>query len=111
MKNGLYMVEVFADYGAPAGSTNIEQPEKGTAFLMDNDGIAFVRLRRVRIAAKHKKNGPPPCGLRWIDDYGSSKCPVCGYSCNDEYYLGKGNFCPDCGTRLLGLRNIMEGNP
>lgn len=47
--------------------------------------------------------------LRWVDDGPDTVCPVCGYSCNDEYYLGKGNFCPDCGQRLQGLHGIMEG--
>lgn len=53
-----------------------------------------------RLAAVQTEDQEP---LRWIDDGPGSQCPKCGFSCNDEYYLGKGNFCPDCGQRLTGL--------
>lgn len=90
------MVDACIKFAQAAEMTDI--------YLLDRDLVKEALLEK----AARLRNGD---GLRWIDDYGSSKCPVCGFSCNDEYYLGKGNFCPDCGTRLLGLRNIMEGNP
>lgn len=44
-----------------------------------------------------------PAPMRWIENGPSSQCPKCGFSCNDEYYLGNGNFCPECGQPLTGL--------
>lgn len=68
-------------------------------YLLDRDLVKEALTEK----AARLRNGD---GLRWIDKSGYTTCPVCGYSCNDEYYLGKGNYCPDCGTRLLGF---MEG--
>ena len=39
------------------------------------------------------------CG-EWIDDHGSEVCSVCGFSCNDSYYLGSANYCPECGAKM-----------
>ena len=27
-------------------------------------------------------------------------CSNCGFSCNDEWYLGKALFCPECGKDM-----------
>lgn len=43
--------------------------------------------------------GERPKKLYWRERAGTTICPVCGYECNDDYYLDK--FCPGCGTRLL----------
>lgn len=45
-----------------------------------------------------KKPGERPKKLYWREETITAVCPVCGYSCNDDYYLDK--FCPGCGTRL-----------
>ena len=37
---------------------------------------------------------------KWLDDYGYDKCSVCGFKCNDPYYLGEANYCPECGARM-----------
>lgn len=76
--------------------------EKHLPYCTEHTGAVCVVMPN-REEATRLRNGD---GLRWIDDHGASKCPVCGYSCNDEYYLGKGNFCPDCGTRLLGFMEV-----
>lgn len=45
-----------------------------------------------------KRPGERPKKLYWREKAGTKICPVCGYECNDDYYLDK--FCPGCGTRL-----------
>lgn len=35
---------------------------------------------------------------KWIRIGGSEKCSVCGYTIDDEYYLG--NFCQNCGAKM-----------
>jgi len=37
---------------------------------------------------------------KWIEQYGDMACPFCGFSCDDPYYLGDANYCPDCGAKL-----------
>lgn len=63
-------------------------------YLLDREFVKAALLEKI---ARDKGTD------RWIDDGPASKCPTCGFSCNDEYYLGKGNYCPDCGQRLTGL--------
>ncbi len=41
-----------------------------------------------------EKNG------KWIDYCGGVKCDQCGFECDDTYYLGEANFCPNCGARM-----------
>lgn len=36
--------------------------------------------------------------LYWNEIATDCICPICGYSCNDDYYLDK--YCPGCGIRL-----------
>lgn len=45
-----------------------------------------------------KLPGERPKKLYWREKAGTEICPVCGYECDDDYYLDK--FCPGCGTRL-----------
>ena len=45
-----------------------------------------------------KRPGERPQKLYWREKACETICPVCGYECNDDYYLDK--FCPGCGTRL-----------
>ena len=45
-----------------------------------------------------KRPGERPKKLYWRENACKTICPVCGYECNDDYYLDK--FCPGCGTRL-----------
>lgn len=45
-----------------------------------------------------KLPGERPKKLYWREKAFYTICPVCGYECNDDYYLDK--FCPGCGTRL-----------
>lgn len=45
-----------------------------------------------------KRPGEHPKKLYWREKACATICPVCGYECNDDYYLDK--FCPGCGTRL-----------
>ncbi len=32
----------------------------------------------------------------WIDYMGGVMCSVCGFTCDDEYYLGAKRACPNC---------------
>ena len=38
--------------------------------------------------------------MHWIDRGYEVECPVCGFTCNDEYYLGDMVTCPNCGARV-----------
>ena len=40
---------------------------------------------------------------KWIDYCGGVKCDQCGFECDDTYYLGEANFCPNCGARMEEL--------
>lgn len=35
-----------------------------------------------------------------LDDCGGMACSCCGFSCDDPYYLGEANYCPNCGARM-----------
>ena len=35
----------------------------------------------------------------WVDDY-EYVCSVCGFECDDPYYLGSADYCPNCGARM-----------
>lgn len=37
---------------------------------------------------------------KWIDYCGGVKCDQCGFECDDTYYLGEANYCPNCGARM-----------
>lgn len=53
-----------------------------------------------------KLPGEHPKKIYWREEAATAICPVCGYSCNDDYYLDK--FCPGCGTRLYFDREETE---
>lgn len=53
-----------------------------------------------------KRPGERPKKLYWREETINEICPVCGYSCNDDYYLDK--YCPGCGTRLWFNREEAE---
>lgn len=36
----------------------------------------------------------------WLDCAGASKCSVCGFCVDDQYYLGFGRACPNCGVPM-----------
>ena len=36
---------------------------------------------------------------KWIDERDLT-CSVCGFECDDPYYLGDANYCPNCGARM-----------
>ena len=37
----------------------------------------------------------------WGDD-GDYVCSVCGFECDDPYYLGSADYCPNCGAKMKG---------
>lgn len=37
---------------------------------------------------------------RWEADSADTVCSVCGFRCDDTYYLGAGRFCPECGAKM-----------
>ena len=54
---------------------------------------AMAKLEEVGFAIAEKKG-------KWIDYCGGVKCDQCGFECDDTYYLGEANFCPNCGARM-----------
>lgn len=38
----------------------------------------------------------------WVDGMDTT-CSQCGFTCNDNYYLGSMVACPNCGARMVGL--------
>lgn len=36
----------------------------------------------------------------WKSDHEDEVCSVCGFRCDDMFYLGKANFCPECGSNM-----------
>lgn len=53
--------------------------------------VAIQQLPNVVPAAGH--------GV-WLDCAGASKCSVCGFCVDDQYYLGFGRACPNCGVPM-----------
>lgn len=44
----------------------------------------------------------------WITDGVDYRCSACGFEIDDEYYLGEGIACPNCGTFMPdGLKNVL----
>lgn len=37
---------------------------------------------------------------RWLDVGGYDTCSVCGFGCDDSFYLGDANYCPQCGAKM-----------
>lgn len=40
----------------------------------------------------------------WVDNRMNTDCPLCGYQCNDEYYLASAVACPNCGAALKEIQ-------
>lgn len=57
---------------------------------------AMAKLEEVGFATAEKKG-------KWIDYCGGVKCDQCGFECDDTYYLGEANFCPNCGAKMEEL--------
>ncbi len=38
---------------------------------------------------------------RWIHEK-EMQCSCCGFTCDDPYYLGAANYCPECGVKMEG---------
>ena len=66
---------------------NIAYSEKNIAWSM-----ALDKIRQLPTAE-------PRTG-EWLDDCGDMACSCCGFSCDDPYYLGEANYCPNCGARM-----------
>lgn len=49
---------------------------------------------------ENKRNEEKEHTAEWLDSHGDSKCSACGFSCSDDYYLGAGRFCPECGADM-----------
>lgn len=45
--------------------------------------------------------------MEWLDSSWIIQCSACGFSCGDDYYLGAGRFCPECGARAR--KPLREG--
>lgn len=82
---------------------------RSATVLTVQTGIGFVTAWEWHIVADFpeefpvwmpmpKLPGERPKKLYWREETITVVCPVCGYECNDDYYLDK--FCPGCGTRL-----------
>ncbi len=82
---------------------------RSTTVLTVQVGIGFVTAWEWNIVADFPEEFPVwmpmpklpderPKKLYWRENACTAICPVCGYECNDDYYLDK--YCPGCGTRL-----------
>lgn len=62
---------------------------------LDEKTALYVDLKQAvkRLSSAEKKG-------KWIDYCGGVKCDQCGFECDDTYYLGEANFCPNCGARM-----------
>ena len=44
----------------------------------------------------------------WIDHGYEIECSACGFTCNDEYYLGEAVACPNCGVQMNGREDVTN---
>ena len=44
----------------------------------------------------------------WIDHGYEIECSVCGFTCNDEWYLGEAVACPNCGVHMDGREDVTN---
>lgn len=67
-----------------------------------NHGIEMTVADAFKEAAEMVKlpTAEPRKG-EWLDDCGGMACSYCGFSCDDPYYLGEANYCPNCGARMM----------
>lgn len=45
-------------------------------------------------------NLPETKKAEWLDIAGHSVCSNCHFYCTDDYELGQGNYCPECGSKM-----------
>lgn len=93
MDNKLYRIEVIAWDNLPSINT--------TGMLYTNEGMAFVRLRPVKLQVQPKRKVQHG---HWIDarhalGFFSPRCSVCGQF---NKYHEKYNYCPNCGAQMNG---------
>lgn len=98
------MARLCVKYRATIRAVVPKQNENMQAAMQARDITDPTALMHAASQRLRELNAMP----RWIDRGPYIECPACGYTCNDEHYLGLGKFCPDCGTGLLGFREIME---
>ena len=73
----------------PAAEPEPSQVARDIATIIENE-------QDMRVILSHPKKG------KWIDYCGGVKCDQCGFECDDTYYLGEANYCPNCGARMEG---------
>lgn len=66
--------------------------------IQPNFSVEDLRAALIQAIKTPEKQGEK---LFWNDDGPTSICPVCGYECDDPYYIE--NFCTKCGTRLYSI--------
>ena len=44
----------------------------------------------------------------WIDHGYEIECSKCGFTCNDEWYLGEAVACPNCGVHMIGREDVTN---
>lgn len=79
------------------GSTVLAEAAKG---VLKTPTLSIEDLRAALIQAI---KSPETAGNKqfWNDDGPESVCPICGYACDDPYYIE--NFCTKCGARLYSI--------
>lgn len=74
------------------------------AFEVDSDmqrwdGGCWIRYKMFENAIKDVPTIEERKKGKWIDEHDMT-CSVCGFECDDPYYLGDANYCPNCGARM-----------
>lgn len=79
------------------GSAVLVEAAKG---VLKTPALSIEDLRAALIQAI---KSPETAGkkLFWNEDGPDSVCPICGYACDDIYYIE--NFCTKCGARLYSI--------
>lgn len=62
-----------------------------------NHNVAVATLNQ---QAENVKDYKPVVHAHWIDNGPDIQCSACGFTCDDEYYLGKRVACPNCGANM-----------
>lgn len=44
----------------------------------------------------------------WIDRGYEIECSACGFTYNDEWYLGEAVACPNCGVQMNGREDVTN---
>jgi hypothetical protein len=60
----------------------------------------FYGIVNATTVIKNMPTAEPRRG-EWLDRYGDMECSCCGFSCDDPYYLGEANYCPNCGAKMM----------